>query len=96
MFRDEKESELDQLKSKNMKLQDRIEKLEGMNKDMVSKYEFLNKSSINNVDIKVLSNKNKVSSNQSFSVGSYNDKNIYQTISDVSTKKNTYNTRNPK
>ena len=79
-----------------MKLQDRIEKLENLNKDIISKYEHLNKSSINNIDFKNLSNKNKVSSNQSFSVGSYNDKNIYQTISDISTKKNSYNTRNQK
>ena len=96
LYREEKDSELDQLKSKNMKLQDRLEKLENLNKDILSKYEHSGKHSINNVEFKIQSGKNKVTSNQSFSVGSYNDKNIYQTISEISTKKNSYQNRNPK
>lgn len=70
--------------------------MESMNKDIMSKYDHMNKQSINNVDFKVLSSKNKQASNQSFSIGSYNDKNIYQTISDINTKKNSFNTRNGK
>ena len=36
-----------------MKLYERIEKLENLNKDIISKYEHLNKSSINNIDTTV-------------------------------------------